>query len=140
MFYAIDKPVTLERSVLARFVLPLPPSMNHAYRHTVVAGRAVTYKTEDAKAWQRGVALIVGGWIPPERTPLRVTITLEVPRGDFHKRDIDGYLKLLLDSTIGTRADSWIDILLVSKRLGDGRATVEVEAKPKEFGKAVNGG
>lgn len=108
------------------FRVPMPPhGVNHA---TMPNGRGGRYTPAEQLAWQKGVALIVGDWTPPARTPLAVTVTLEVPKRLFRRIDADKWAAIVADSVIGARRDQWIDRQTAVKVLGDGWAVVEIEA------------
>jgi hypothetical protein len=107
------------------FRLPLPPhGVNMATEPNSRGGR---YKTAESRAWERGVALIVGDWTPPERTPLRVVVTLEMPKRLLRRADADKWAAVVADAVIGARRDQWIDEQVAIKRLGDGWAEITVE-------------
>lgn len=88
-------------------------------------------KTGELARWQRTAALIVGAWVPPARTPLRVEVWLYLPRESLRRTDIDGYQKAILDVVVGARRDQWIDQLTVHKLPGDGTVLVNVEIVAK---------
>ena len=102
--------------------LPLPPSINAT--NTPMGSRLVL--TAEARRWRRDAPALLMGWEPPPRTPLAMTIRLELPA--VHRSDIDGYLKPILDAVIGKNRDQWVTLLKVSKQAGDGWAVVTVEA------------
>ncbi len=118
--------------------LSLPPTTNHAYkiaaRWSAKKGRlcAVMVKTPALIAWEKGADKVVGRLDLPPRTPLMVTIRLELTRQDLRRHDLDGYIKPLLDATVGRLRDQWIDGLVVNKCLGDGWATVRISTMEGE--------
>lgn len=106
------------------FRVPLPPNgVNHA---TMPNGHGGRYKTAESRAWEQGVALLIGGWEPPARTPLDVTVTLEMPRSLFRRADADKWAAVCADAVIGARRDQWIDRQTAIKVLGNGWATIEI--------------
>jgi Holliday junction resolvase RusA-like endonuclease len=112
--------------------LPLPPTINTGYKTGVryVKGHGWSsrmMKTDRLISWEDQAAFDLKGWEIPKRTPLAVAVRLEVPKANLRRADIDGYLKFLLDRTIGKRNDQWIDRLDVEKVEGDGWAEVTVE-------------
>ncbi len=122
--WTVDEAIAAART----FVFPsLPPPLNHRLiRGTTLGGRRNMFLSPEARAWQQGAALIVGGWTPPLHTWLTVRVELEVPAAMLKRLDADSMLKPLLDITVGSRRDQWICELHVSKRVGDGCATVFV--------------
>ncbi len=81
------------------FVIPgLPPTTNHAYRVSVRGGKAIMYKSVEAKAWQEAAVLIIN--TQKERQDwstcgIRVGLTFFC---NNMGRDIDGGIKLALDA------------------------------------------
>ena len=104
-----------------QFILPMPPTSNHGYKtagYTEKATglpKAVTYKGAELKKWETEVAKVIGDYEPPKRTPLRVDVTLWLPRTQLYKIDVDGPVKFCLDRVIGKRRDQWITRLTVTK-------------------------
>ena len=78
--------------------LDLPPALNKAYRASVSRnGRPYTYKTTEAKRWQRESQLIINASRKvkeTEESPVGVNVKLFLSRD----RDIDSSFKLLLDT------------------------------------------
>lgn len=109
------------------FTFPPPPTTNQAYKLGMRQGRARLMKTPEMQAWQTGVALVVGPWRPPLHVPLRVLITMAVPLHLFRKIDCDSMVKILVDSTVGSRADQWVDEISVCKVVGTGEVEVQIE-------------
>lgn len=95
-----------------RFILPLPPSQNHAYMPRAGGGR---YKSDVLRAWEDEAALEVRGWEPPKHTPLSISIDLVVPANKLRTTDLDGLLKFAIDATVGKRRDAWVDIVWCEK-------------------------
>ncbi len=111
--------------------LPLPPTINGGYK-TGVRQRnghwsARMMKTDRLIAWEDRARFELRAWERPKHLPLAVTVRLEVPASDLRRSDIDGFLKFLLDQTIGKRHDQWIDRLVVTKAAGEGWAEVTVD-------------
>ena len=87
----------------SRLILPIPPSVNHAYRNVAVhrrikTGKAKVYIAEAgwmAKTWARKV-----GWTPPP-LPIPVVMSIWIYWPDKRRRDPDNLLKILLDSLAG---------------------------------------
>lgn len=136
---------------MATFRLSLPPTSNHAYKVATrpmsgaeiaarlqrgkrrgLGVRSRMVKTEILEAWEVSAAKVVGAWVPPARTPLAVLIVLELPPTLHRKSDVDGYIKHLVDCTVGRRRDQWVDRLVVVRRRGEGWATVEVSPQERE--------
>lgn len=113
-----------------RFVLPMPPSVNHGY----VVGQGRVYKSPALVAWEQEAALIVGQWTPPERTPLAVGIVLRLPLARLRRVDADGLCKFLVDQTVGKRRDAWVDkiVCLKESTTGPAEAVVTVVALKEE--------
>lgn len=107
--------------------LPLPPTTNHAYKLILRGGRPRLAKTTELMAWELGARLLVGAHVVPAHRPLAVRIALEVPSALVRRADLDGFVKALVDVVVTKRADQWVDRLVVTKRPGDGWATVTVE-------------
>lgn len=90
--------------------LPWPPTVNHYWHPVVVRGRFMGMRvSEDGKAFRSEVMCRVrkalGPTGPKMERCLRVDVELRPPTRA--KRDIDNYLKALLDSL--THADVWVD-------------------------------
>lgn len=80
-----------------KYTLPLPPTTNMAYRSASMKGRAITYKTKEAKQWQQDAVLLIqsqGNKKPNYKVPVWVKMTIYV----VYDRDIDSSSKLLLDT------------------------------------------
>ena len=104
--------------------LPMPPhGVNMATEPTHHGGRR---KVPESRAWEEGIAILLGGWTPPAQTPLEVIITLEFPKKLFRTVDADKWAAVVSDAVIGARRDQWIDRQISIKTIGEGWATVEV--------------
>lgn len=81
-----------------RFELPLPPALNRCYRaHVSNRGRPYTYKTTEAKRWQRDARMLIYSQTKDRKKftdSVRVAVELYLKRD----RDIDSSFKLLLDT------------------------------------------
>jgi Holliday junction resolvase RusA-like endonuclease len=109
---------------MSNWTLSLPPTANHMYANN---GRGGRIKTDLLRQWEGETALQVAGWEPRPHASLAVQIELFLPKALMRRADIDGYLKPLLDQTVGKRRDCWVDWLTVRKTLADvGSAYVQV--------------
>jgi len=118
----------------AEFRLPLPPTSNHQYEpilRRVKDGRTVHGKrwSDEYQAWRDEVALIVKGWQPAARVPLAVSIDLYIPTKLGRNCDIDGFVKPLLDATVGKHCDQYVDYLRVRRQVGDGHAEIIIASR-----------
>lgn len=89
-----------------RFILPFPPSVNTYYRH--IPRRGGVLISAKGRDYRRDVC----NFALPFRVnhkPLtgRLSLTIELTPPDRRKRDIDNYLKSLLDAL--THAEIWQD-------------------------------
>lgn len=118
-----------EVSPSATVMLPLPPTANHCYKHTVVNGHQSNAYTVEYANWREYALHLSRDLAIPERTPLTVAIRLQLAPKLLHKADIDGFIKPILDGTITPRRDQWVMALDVQKRpadVGDEGVTVNV--------------
>lgn len=111
------------------FTLPLPPTLNHAYRSFVASGnRPALYKTAKAKAWQNEARFLIysqDNKQPKYARPVNVVVNMFLK----YNRDIDSSLKLLLDTfeTAGiVENDKWIYSLSVTKEMKAKEPRMEV--------------
>jgi Holliday junction resolvase RusA-like endonuclease len=101
--------------------LPLPPTLNHAYRSTSSReGRPYPYKTSTAKAWQRDAWVVIQNakkQQPMITGPCKVSVELHVT----YKRDIDSSFKLLFDvlQTARVYKNDGLIVWLEAKRYQD---------------------
>jgi len=98
-----------------RMVLPLPPSVNHAYRNALRDGRRMRLRTAEAERYSQDVAWIAlawakrTGWVVPEAgRKIRMHLWYIWPsnrRMDTHNRE-----KILLDALEGVLYcdDRWV--------------------------------
>lgn len=91
---------------------------------------ARAYKdSQHALAWQYRAQMLDHGWpMLPGRTPLRVTVEIEMP-ARLHCQDGDNQLKALIDAAQGVvfPNDLWIDVESIRRRAGsEHRAKVEI--------------
>ncbi|GMA50153.1 hypothetical protein GCM10025857_15100 [Alicyclobacillus contaminans] len=92
---------------MSRLVLPLPPSVNHAYRNfTTANGRRMRVPTREAARFKRDAAWLAKAWradtrwsIPPEDR--KVIVRMWVYWRDWRRRDTDNTWKLTLDALKG---------------------------------------
>ena len=77
--------------------LPYPPSVNHYWRHTVIAGRTVVYVSAQGKAYRNRVIKATQLLnIPHYECPVSVTLDIAFP--DNRRRDSDNLAKVIFDS------------------------------------------
>lgn len=115
--------------------LPFPPSVNTYWRNIVIKGRPRTLISEAGRKYKQAVADIVltqkrARWLEGR---LAVYILLKMP--DRRTRDIDNFLKGLLDSCTCAgiwHDDSQIDLMTVERGEVEapGAALVEVYRLP----------
>lgn len=116
-----------------RLELPFPPSTNHYWRNITIQGRARTVISKPGRVFRQNVARAIGSDhrdLQPLSGRLKVRVELHPPCR--RKRDVDNYLKGLLDAI--THAghiwvdDEQIDELTIVRRgkCQGGRANVEV--------------
>jgi crossover junction endodeoxyribonuclease RusA len=92
-----------------QFILPFPPSVNTYYRHIPRRGGVlISAKGRDYRK-QVGIlcALALDSFTSSEPFVGRLSITIELIPPDKRKRDVDNYLKSLLDAL--THAKVWHD-------------------------------
>lgn len=90
-----------------RLELPIPPLVNHYWRHITIKGTPRTLISARGRDFRENVVRIVGREKKALKIDSRVKINVRVYPPDRRKRDIDGYLKALLDSL--THAGVWLD-------------------------------
>lgn len=85
------------------FELPIPPSVNHAYRrYTTKGGRRMNVLTKKAQEWIEDAQVIAidamnrSGWVRPEK--IKVVVEYVVYWPDRRKRDPSNLEKLMLDA------------------------------------------
>ena len=86
--------------------MPFPPSVNHYWRHIAVRGRPRVIISKPGRLYRESVVSMVYFKDRPALTG-RLAISIELCPPDKRKRDIDNYLKALLDSL--THAGVWED-------------------------------
>lgn len=113
---------------IIRLTLPLPPSANDYWRHTIYKGRPLVHLTSSAKAYRKRVELFVlaqFGKRPPltGRLSVRMTVYFPTLAGDLANRE-----KQLSDALQGRLFvnDSQIWRLTMIRRLDRGRPRVEL--------------
>lgn len=90
-----------------RLELPIPPLVNHYWRHITIKGTPRTLISARGRDFRENVVRIVGREKKALKIDSRVKVNVWVYPPDRRKRDIDGYLKALLDSL--THAGVWLD-------------------------------
>lgn len=90
-----------------RLELPIPPLVNHYWRHITINGTPRTLISARGRDFRKNVVQIVGNEKKALRIDSRVKVNVMVYPPDRRKRDIDGYLKSLLDAL--THAGVWLD-------------------------------
>jgi Holliday junction resolvase RusA-like endonuclease len=120
-----------------QFSVPVPPSVNKAYRNTSLTEREAAkrrrgkhlgprVKTDSYKTWQNAA-----GWriaqqnVPPVAGNVAVHVACPLAKN----RDCDNVLKLLLDLLVYMhvlRDDSQIDDLHIVRQTGEGEAVVTI--------------
>jgi len=100
---------TAKKSVMenVRLELPIPPLVNHYWRHITINGTPRTLISARGRDFRKNVVQIVGDEKKALKIDSRVKVNVVVCPPDRRKRDIDGYLKSLLDSL--THAGVWLD-------------------------------
>jgi Holliday junction resolvase RusA-like endonuclease len=81
--------------------LPVPPSVNEAYRHDLRTGRRV--KTRKARDWESYASHVLSRQVSgrPIRDPVLIIVNIE--RGEGRREDIDNRIKLLFDLLVHDR-------------------------------------
>lgn len=117
-----------------KLTLPYPPSANDYWRTAVITPpgehpRAVTYVSEDAKAYKREV-LRRNCQLEPLRGPVRFTATVYRPRkvGDLLNRD-----KVLCDALEGIAYQNDKQIIEAHFYLRDSKDNPRVEVEVEEI-------
>ena len=114
-----------------RLELPIPPLVNHYWRHITINGTPRTLISARGRDFRKNVVQIVSREKKALRIDSRVKVNVVVCPPDRRKRDIDGYLKALLDSL--THAGVWLDdeqvdsiYITRGEVVMDGKAVVEI--------------
>ncbi|GAA4652063.1 crossover junction endodeoxyribonuclease RusA [Kistimonas scapharcae] len=113
----------------AVITLPLPPTVNHVWKHTVRGRRACVYMSAEGKAYRQHVGLEcnrqqVSGLKLSGRLVVRVGLAFP----DRRRCDIDNRLKALFDGL--TAAGVWLDDSQIDE-LFVARLPVSSESKAK---------
>ena len=116
---------------LIRLVLPWPPSVNAAWRHTSTGGKVHTYLTDKQKKYRLAVCLFALRDRCRHKVPDIVSVTISLYPPTKHRRDIDNHVKAILDALTAAGVwldDSQVDELHVYRRdqVKGGRAVVDV--------------
>ena len=120
--------------------LPLPPSVNHYYKHRGIIAKnngrpkAIRYLSQHAKDYRYTVAEHVWEQLgSPPKLEGRLAMTVRIsPRNQGQKQDIDNGLKSLLDSleyALVYKNDSQIDQLLLIRGRKSMHGHVDIEIK-----------
>ncbi|GMA59713.1 RusA family crossover junction endodeoxyribonuclease [Alicyclobacillus fastidiosus] len=98
-----------------RLVLPLPPSVNHAYRNFTKCGRRMRVPTPKALAFKKEAAWEAKAWMMARRQQMvpngtKVALKVWYFWGDRRRHDQDNPLKLLQDALTGVvwEDDRWV--------------------------------
>lgn len=115
-----------------RLVLPFPPSVNTYYRSISRGGHATAIISASGRAFRGVVKSAVGFVHPDRRLTGRLSVTVELFPPDRRRRDIDNYIKALLDAITHAGVwedDSQIDCISVFRcsRVAGGKTIVEIE-------------
>lgn len=97
--------------------LPFPPSVNHYWGSRVAGKRVMQYIAAKGKKFREDVLEAVSE-LDHETITDRLHVTVELYMPDRRRRDIDNYLKALLDSLMYAKLiedDSQIDKLTVTR-------------------------
>ena len=121
---------------MIKVTLPWPPSVNHAWRHVIVKGRARVLLSADCRAYRSAVLIALleqSARCKPLTGRLSVEIVASPP--DRRARDIDGLLKQPLDALQHAGVienDSAIDRLLIERGpvVPNGRLLVRIKETP----------
>ncbi len=94
----------------AEWVLHLPPhGVNQQTRVGLgFDGHAHQYKASESKLYVVYVQSVTGGWVPPPRTPLAITLTFALHPENMLRLDVDKWGAVVSDAVVGTRGDAWI--------------------------------
>lgn len=117
-----------------RLVLPLPPTLNHAYRnYTTPEGRRMRVLSRSSLAFQAHAGWLAKIWVqkerwhPPEGKKIIVRIWYYWP--DRRRRDQDNPQKLLLDAMTGIlwSDDRWALPRVIDYAVDREKPRVEIE-------------
>ena len=112
--------------------LPLPPMLNHYYRHIIIAGHQSKTLSREGALFRRE---IIAQWRKVGVTfEGLLAMKIEVTFPDNRQRDIDGYLKSLLDALEHAgayRNDSQIKLLIIEHNQTEKPGWVDVIIGPK---------
>lgn len=107
--------------------LPLPPSVNRAFRNVPRVGRV---KTKDYRLWRADAVKLIWAQVPADRRISgNVAVRIVLPRK--MRGDIDNRIKGILDALVESRRiddDSHVTTLTISKSGGLPEALVWVGA------------
>lgn len=107
--------------------LPMPPSLNNAFRNVPGKGRV---KTDRYAAWHRDAVIAIFAQVRADRrVPGRVCVRIDLP--EACRMDIDNAIKPLLDALVASRRiddDRHVTVLEVGKVRPQATALVEVRA------------
>ena len=115
------------RKYREQFTLPFPPSLNSSYRAIPRGKICTTILSKAGRDYKERIQQIIG-FKDSRNCKFLVTIKLYMP--DKRKRDIDNYLKILIDSLTGKvwDDDSQIDCIVISREetIKGGRVELDV--------------
>lgn len=124
---------------MTRLVLPLPPSLNHAYRNFVKDGRRMRVTTSAAERFKRDAGWLAKAWcqsvrwtVPEPGTKIVMRLWYYWPdrrRMDTHNRE-----KVLLDALEGVlyQDDRWVLVQEQDFAVDRDNPRVEIELEVKQ--------
>lgn len=126
--------------------LPLPPSVNSYWRHRVIKNKngklyPMVYVSKQGKDFQKAVRRIVRKEKKNKKLLGRLDIHIYVTLPDRRKRDIDNYLKALLDAMEKADVyvnDNQVDRILIDRGDIEKPGHVDVSIKPMRDIKMIN--
>ncbi|SFU81793.1 RusA family crossover junction endodeoxyribonuclease [Alicyclobacillus macrosporangiidus] len=118
-----------------RLILPLPPTLNHAYRNFVhPSGRRMRVLTREAERFREEAAWLAKAWamqtgwsMPPPRTKVYLRLWYFWP--DWRRADANNREKVLLDALEGVLYpdDRWVLVWEMDFDVDRERPRVEIE-------------
>jgi crossover junction endodeoxyribonuclease RusA len=100
--------------------LPFPPSVNHYWRHVQLGKRRATLISKEGRDYQGRVMgeVILHQLTAAVHPDARIAVYVLLKMPDRRRRDVDNYLKSLLDAITFAqvwRDDSQIDLLTIER-------------------------